>query len=99
MTKVRDALLEVVVIIIVGGLIGAVLAIVSNLFVTGVQWFGQQRAASDMFSLTVGGESLSFSSVVFLWGRRRCGGDLKNRSRYRPLGGSSRLNVCRPSGQ
>jgi CIC family chloride channel protein len=67
MTKVRDALLEVVVIIIVGGLIGAVLAIVSNLFVTGVQWFGQQRAASDMFSLTVGGESLSFSSVVFLW--------------------------------
>jgi chloride channel protein, CIC family len=67
MIKVRDALSEVVAIIFVGGLIGAVLAIVSNLFVSGVQWFGQQREASEMFSLTIAGDSVSFSSVVFLW--------------------------------
>jgi len=67
MIKVRDALSEVMAIIIVGGLIGAVLAIVSNLFVSGVQWFGQQREASELFSLTIAGETVSFSSVVFLW--------------------------------
>ncbi len=67
MIKVRDAFSEVVAIIIVGGLIGAVLAIVSNLFVSGVQWFGQQREASELFSVAIAGETLSFSSVVFLW--------------------------------
>ena len=67
MNKVRDALVEVVIIILVGGLIGAVLAVVSNLFVIGVQWFGQQREASDMLSLSIGGDTVSFSSVVFLW--------------------------------
>ena len=67
MNKVRDALLEVVVIIFVGGLIGAVLAIVSNLFVMGVQWFGQQRDASSLLSLSYGDTTVSFSSVVFLW--------------------------------
>lgn len=67
MNKVRDALLEVVVIIFVGGLIGAVLAIVSNLFVMGVQWFGQQRDASSLLSLSFGDTTVSFSSVVFLW--------------------------------
>jgi CIC family chloride channel protein len=67
MQKLRDALIEVVIIILIGGLIGAVLAVVSNLFVIGVQWFGQQREASDMLSFTIAGDSLSFSSVVFLW--------------------------------
>ncbi|MDA1272582.1 MAG: chloride channel protein [Verrucomicrobia bacterium] len=67
MHKVRDALLEVVIILLVGGLIGAVLAIVSNLFVMGVQWFGLQREVSDLLSLTIGGQTISFSSVLFLW--------------------------------
>ena len=67
MNKIRDALLEVVIIILVGGLIGAVLAVVSNLFVMGVQWFGHQREASELLSVSIGGESVSFSSVLFLW--------------------------------
>lgn len=67
MNKVRDALVEVAIIILVGGMIGAVLAVVSNLFVIGVQWFGQQREASDILSLSIGGDSASFSSLVFLW--------------------------------
>ncbi len=67
MNKIRDALLEVVIIILVGGLIGAVLAVVSNLFVMGVQWFGHQREASELLSVSIGGESISFSSVLFLW--------------------------------
>jgi len=67
MHKVRDALIELMVIILIGGLIGAVLAVVSNLFVTGVQWFGHQREVSDILSLSIGGDSISFSSVVFLW--------------------------------
>ena len=67
MHRVREALLEVFIIFCVGGLIGAVLAIVSNLFVSGVQYFGQQREASDLLTVTLGDQSLSFSSVVFLW--------------------------------
>ena len=67
MKKVRDALVEVAIIVLVGGLIGAVLAVVSNLFVIGVQWFGQQREASDILSLPIGGDTVSFSSLVFLW--------------------------------
>jgi CIC family chloride channel protein len=67
MHRVREALVEVFIIFLVGGLIGAVLAVVSNLFVMGVQWFGQQREASDLLSFTLGDQSLSFSSVLFLW--------------------------------
>jgi CIC family chloride channel protein len=67
MHRVREALVEVFIIFLVGGLIGAVLAVVSNLFVMGVQYFGQQREASDLLSFTFGDQSLSFSSVLFLW--------------------------------
>ena len=67
MHKVRDASLEIILIILIGGLISATLAIVCNLFVIGVHWFEQQRQASTLFSLTIGGQLLSFSSVIFLW--------------------------------
>ncbi|MGB0449100.1 MAG: chloride channel protein, partial [Porticoccaceae bacterium] len=67
MHKVRDASLEIILIILIGGLIGATLAIVSNLFVIGVHWFELQREASTLFSLTIGDQLLSFSSVIFLW--------------------------------
>ncbi len=68
MHRVREALIEVFIIFCVGGLIGAALALVSNLFVLGVQYFSQQREASDLLSITIGGQNLSFSSVLFLWG-------------------------------
>ena len=51
MHKLRDASLEIILIILVGGLIGATLAIVCNLFVIGVHWFELQREASTLFSL------------------------------------------------
>jgi CIC family chloride channel protein len=67
MHKLRDASLEIILIILIGGLIGATLAIVSNLFVIGVYWFEQQREASTLFSVSIGEQLLSFSSVIFLW--------------------------------
>ena len=67
MQKLRDASLEIILIILVGGLIGATLAVVSNLFVIGVQWFELQRQASSLFAFNIGDQSLSFSSVIYLW--------------------------------
>ena len=49
MHKVRDASFEIILILLVGGLIGATLAIVSSLFVIGVHWFDQQRETSSLF--------------------------------------------------
>ncbi len=67
MHKLRDASLEIILIILIGTLIGATLAIVCNLFVIGVHWFELQREASTLFSLNIGDQLLSFSSVIFLW--------------------------------
>ncbi|SVD34560.1 uncharacterized protein METZ01_LOCUS387414, partial [marine metagenome] len=67
MGKFKEALVEMGIVFIVGGLIGAVLAIVSNLFVSGVQFFSQQRESSDLFVLSLGEYSVSFSPVVYLW--------------------------------
>ena len=67
MHKLRDASLEIILIILVGGLIGATLAVVSNLFVIGVQWFELQRQASSLFAFNIGDQILSFSSVIYLW--------------------------------
>ena len=46
MNRIKEAFLEVFIVFIVGGLIGASLAIVSNLFVSSVQWFGQIVSSS-----------------------------------------------------
>lgn len=67
MERVREALLEASIILIVGSLIGAVLAVVSNGFVSGVQFFTEQREISGLFTLNLGEQSLNLSSLVFLW--------------------------------
>ena len=67
MTKVREALVEVVIILFVGSLIGAVLAVVSNLFVLGVQFFTKQRELSELFIISFGEQTINYSSVLFLW--------------------------------
>ena len=67
MNKIKEAIAEVFIIFVVGGLIGVSLAVVSNLFVIGVQWFGQQRLSSDMFNVTLGSHEVSFSSLICLW--------------------------------
>ena len=47
MHRLREALFEAFITILIGGLIGAVLAVVSNLFIMGVQYLGGQREALD----------------------------------------------------
>lgn len=67
MSRVREALIEVVIILVVGSLIGAVLAAVSNLFVMGVQYFTRQRELTEIFTISFGEQSINYSSVLFLW--------------------------------
>lgn len=54
-------------IIFIGTLIGLVLAIVSNLFVSGVQYFSSQRADSQLFLFSLHDLNINFSSLIFLW--------------------------------
>ena len=72
MKRAKEAVLEVFIVFVVGGLIGSSLAVVSNLFVAGVQWMTTQRANADFFDVTLGGQVLSFSSLVFLWAAAAC---------------------------
>ena len=65
MTKVREALVEVVIILFVGSLIGAVLAVVSNLFVLGVQFFTKQRELSELFIISFGEQTFNYSACYF----------------------------------
>ena len=67
MHRLREALFEAFITILIGGLIGAVLAVVSNLFVMGVQYLGGQREASTLLTFSIGDEIISLSSLLFLW--------------------------------
>ena len=67
MKQVKDAFVEVLVIFFVGGLVGSIMSVVSNLFVIAVKWLSQQRMNSDILNINFGGFDLSMSSLVFLW--------------------------------
>ena len=67
MAKIKDALVEMLIVFLIGGLIGVVLAVVSNLFVSGVQYFSELREASDLFIVSIGDYSVSLSPLAFLW--------------------------------
>ena len=66
MTKVREAFVEVVIILFVGSLIGAVLAAVSNLFVLGVQFFTKQRELSELLFVRPSIKKKQFSNGSIL---------------------------------
>jgi CIC family chloride channel protein len=67
MLKLREALTEACITLMIGGLIGAALGIVSNLFVIGVESLGAYREASRLLTVNIAGQSLSFASLLFLW--------------------------------
>jgi len=67
MRKVRGALLEVTIILCIGGLIGATLAVVSNYFIIGAEYLGKQRETGTLLNLKYGDQSISLSSLLFLW--------------------------------
>ena len=67
MKQIKDAFLEVLVIFFVGGLVGSIMAVVSNLFVMAVKWVSEQRMSSDILNISVGDYELSMSSLLFLW--------------------------------
>jgi CIC family chloride channel protein len=67
MFKLREALVEACITLIIGGLIGATVGVVANLFVIGVESLGAHREASSLFSVNLGGQTVSLSSLLFLW--------------------------------
>ena len=67
MFKLREALVEACITLIIGGLIGATVGVVANLFVIGVESLGAHREASSLFSVNLGAQTVSLSSLLFLW--------------------------------
>ena len=62
------AVVEVLIVFIVGALIGLVLAVVSNLFVEGVDFLSNIRGNFNLLEVTIGETSFNFAPVMFLVG-------------------------------
>ena len=75
---------EIILIIMIGGVIGATLAMVSNLFVIGVQWFEQQREASTLLPCILAINCSRFPPGLSLDCRCNCCGP-ENHFWYFPL--------------
>ena len=65
---IKKAVVEVLIVFIVGALIGSVLAVVSNLFVEGVDFLSNIRGNFNLLEVAIGETSFNFAPVMFLVG-------------------------------
>ncbi len=63
----RDTSTELLVVFAIGSLIGTLVAITTNAYVGGVQWFTALREGTQLLTFTIGDATYSLTSVVFLW--------------------------------
>ena len=63
---IKKAVVEVLIVFIVGALIGSVLAVVSNLFVEGVDFLSNIRGNFNLLEVAIGEATFNFAPVMFL---------------------------------
>ena len=63
---IKKAVVEVLIVFIVGALIGSVLAVVSNLFVEGVDFLSNIRGDFNLLEVAIGEATFNFAPVMFL---------------------------------
>ena len=63
----RDTSTELLVVFAIGSLIGTLVAMTTNAYVGGVQWFTALREGTQLLTFTIGDATYSLTSVVFLW--------------------------------
>ena len=63
---IKKAVGEVLIVFIVGALIGSVLAIVSNLFVEGVDLLSNIRNNFELLEISIGHSTFNIAPVIFL---------------------------------
>ena len=63
---INKAVTEVLIVFVVGALIGSVLAIVSNLFVGGVELLSNIRSNFDLLEISIAEKPINLAPVMFL---------------------------------
>ena len=94
----KNVSLELLTIVFVGCLIGAVMCVVADGFVMGVSAFGQWRAEDTLMVWTLSdGTTIAYGSVVFLWVAAGLVVVLKKNPLNSGLCGTRRHNLCCPA--
>lgn len=65
--RLKDTGIELLIVFAIGGLIGGLMALTSNAYVGGVQFFTDFREQSSLVEITLAGSQFALTSVIFLW--------------------------------
>ena len=65
--RIKDTSMELLIVFGIGGLIGALIALTSNAYVSGVQVFTELREHHSLFEISLAGNQFELSSLIFLW--------------------------------
>ena len=66
-SRIKDTSMELLIVFGIGGLIGALIALTSNAYVSGVQVFTELREHHSLFEISLAGNQFELSSLIFLW--------------------------------
>ena len=66
-SRIKDTSMELLIVFGIGGLIGALIALTSNAYVSGVQVFTELRENHSLFEISLAGNQFELTSLIFLW--------------------------------
>ena len=66
-SRIKDTSMELLIVFGIGGLIGALIALTSNAYVSGVQVFTELREHHSLFEISLAGNQFELTSLIFLW--------------------------------
>ena len=66
-SRIKDTGMELLIVFGIGGLIGTLIAWISNAYVSGVQAFTELRENHSLFEISLAGNQFELTSLIFLW--------------------------------